>query len=104
VKKEERRQKTWYYIDELSILLITFASVFLSDAVNHITEFGFNGKASLTFEWVEILVAAMLSVVVYASVHSKFKYNDNAKPPYIKRASIAILQGIAWRTVVSWKG
>lgn len=101
---KKSKQQILYYIDELSILLITFISVFLSDAVEHVSINGFDGEAELSFEWIEIIIAALLSVVVYASIHSKFRYNDESKPPYIKRVSIAILQGIAWRAVVGWKG
>lgn len=101
--KELKRQRILYAIDEISILLLTFISVFLSDTVERFAT-GINGEPELPFSWARVMVSGLMAVVVYATIHSKFKYNDRQKPSWWKRASIAVLQGIAWRTIIGWGG
>ena len=108
-KKEEKKErsdtfkKVIYYIDEFSIFVFSIVSVVIADAVGQ----RIKGKMASTdvvfLDWLNIVISVFIAVISYGSTYTKFKYNDKEKPPYLKRASVVILQGIAWRTIVGWK-
>lgn len=101
-RKQDIRQRIIYYVDELSILLISVISVILSDAITKRAKGHFATVGDLSLDWLNLLISALLALLSYGMFNTKFKYNDNKKPPYYKRLSTSILNGIAWRTIIGY--
>jgi hypothetical protein len=103
-RKELRRKKAFYYLDEFSIFLFSVAAVIFADAIDQRIK-GRNASAEvILLDWLNVLISIFLAIITYGAVHTQFKYSDEDKAPYFKRASTALLQGIAWRSIVGWAG
>ena len=89
-----------YYIDEMSILLISLLAVIFADSFTKLTM----GKAvswkDFAIGWPRLIVSCFAALAFYGTIHTKWRYNDKAKPEWCKRAATAILQGVAWRTLI----
>jgi hypothetical protein len=101
-KKEDIKLRVIYYVDELSILLISVISVILSDAITKRARGKLATVGDLALDWLNLLISALLALLSYGMFNTKFKYNDNKKPPYYKRLSNSILNGIAWRAIIGY--
>ena len=97
----KKKAKVLYYIDEAIILLVTFLSVLLSEAVETYALKGSDVELP-QMNIAVIIVAGLASIVSYSFIHKTFKYKETDKAPRVKRIATAILQGIAWKTVVGW--
>jgi hypothetical protein len=101
-RKARRKAKVLYYIDEFSILLATLLAVVFSDAIATRASGGSATSGDILLDWVNMTISGILALVTYATLHTQFKFNDKKKPPYIKRLTTALSQGIAWRVVIGW--
>jgi hypothetical protein len=101
-KSSSTKQKVIWYIDEFAVLLLSILAVVGSDAVMKRAK-GQKVVADDVFtDWLNVGISALLAIVSYGTMYTKIRYNDSAKPPFIKRAANAILQGVAWRTIFGW--
>lgn len=102
-KKQLRRSKFIYYLDEFSILMFALAAVIISEAFIMRAK----GMAATTdviyLDWLNLIISAMLALISYGSLHTQWKYNDKSKPGYYKRVISAISTGVMWRTIMGWK-
>lgn len=94
------KPKTWYYIDELTILIFVLAGIVLSEAIAQRAKGQMATWDSIYVDTLNLIISALIALIAYSSMHIEFKYNDKQKPPYAKRAANAILSGIAWRTIM----
>jgi hypothetical protein len=101
---EHRKKKIMYYVDELSVFIICIIGVALSDTIQKISDGHLATANDIFLTWPQFLVSSLIAIMVYGGMYTKWKYNDENKPAWIKRASSALLQGVAWRTMVSLTG
>ena len=102
--KTRRRQLFWYYVDEFTILVFCLIGVMLSEGIR-VRAQGQKADLSLVyFDALNVIISGVLAIIGYGALHIQFKYNDRSKPPYIKRAANALMNGIAWRTIMGWTG
>jgi len=97
---ELRRKKVLYFIDELSIFIITTISVLFAEAYKEMARKGVASWSSVHLDGLTIMLASMSSVIIYGILHTQIRYSDKKKPPYFKRAASAILYGIAAQSVI----
>ena len=101
-KSPQNKQKILWYIDEFVVLVLSVLAVVGSDAVMKRAKGERVVAGDIFTDWLNVGVSALLAIVSYGTMYTKIKYNDSAKPPFIKRAANAILQGVAWRTIFGW--
>ena len=101
-KKKEIIQRIVYYLDEMSILFFSVVAVVFSDAITKRARGQLASIDDLALDWLNLLISALLALLTYGMLNTKFKYNDNKKPPYYKRLSNSILNGIAWRAIIGY--
>ena len=101
-KKILNWNKAWYYMDEFIVLVFAILGVLASHAVMKRTRGQSITLNDIFSDWVNFAISALLAIVSYGSMYTKVRYNDDAKPPFIKRAAAAFLQGVAYRSVISW--
>jgi len=89
-----------YYLDEFSIFAVVILSVLMSEAVEKMVKG--HPIANLGFDWVRVVPSFLVAVMVYGGIHTKWAPNDLSKPSWPKRASTAVAQGIAWRSIIGW--
>ena len=99
-KKVEKKRR--YYIEEFTILLVTLLSVVFSDAIMKRASGELATTNDILFDWVNLIVSGILAVVSYGTMFTQFQYSNKTKPPLIKRIATAIMNGIAWRTIIGW--
>jgi uncharacterized membrane protein len=97
---ELRRKKVIYFIDELSILIVTAFSVLLAEAYKEMMKKGISSWSMVHFDSLAVILASMSSIIIYGILHTKIQYSDKNKPPYLKRAATAILYGIAAQSII----
>ena len=95
-------KKVKYYFQEFFVLFMTFVGVVLSDAMAKRQSGEMATVKDVFWDWFNLVLSAVGALVCYGVTFTKFKYNDNAKPPLIKRGITAISLGIAWRTGLGW--
>jgi hypothetical protein len=100
-KKELKKYKIIYFVDELSIFLVSIAAVLLSDLVAMAVNRGISNVGDVFITWPQLLIASLITIITYGSMYTNFNYSDKSKPPWIKRAANGALQGIAWKSLVS---
>jgi hypothetical protein len=98
-KPSQNKQKIFWYIDEFIVLILSVAAVMASDAIMKKAKGGNIVAGDIFTDWLNVGISALLAIASYGTMYTKIKYNDSAKPPFIKRAANAILQGVAWRTI-----
>ena len=101
-KKALKKAKLLYYLDEISVLIITLLAVIFSDAISKRASGQVATSGDLLLDWVNLVISGILALVTYGTLHTQFVFNDKKKPPYIKRLTTALLQGIAWRSIIGW--
>ena len=101
-KKAIQRAKFIYYIDEFSVLVATLIAVVFSDAIGKRASGQVAVSGDLLLDWINLIISGILALVTYGTLHTQFVFNDKKKPPYIKRLTTALLQGIAWRSIIGW--
>ena len=101
-KKAMQKAKLIYYIDEFSILLATLIAVIFSDAIAKRASGMAATSGDLMLDWINLVISGILALVTYGTLHTQFVFNDKKKPPYIKRLTTALLQGVAWRSIIGW--
>lgn len=101
-QREYRRQRVWYTVDELSIFVVCIVAVVLAGAINQRLQ---GQRATLDAVWLDplnLLISLPLSLGAYGFAHSKFRFNDARKPPWWKRATIAVSYALSSTTLTSW--
>ncbi len=99
-QKAIRKAKRFYYLDELSILVFVLMGIVLSEAIAQRANGQMATWTSIYLDTLNLAISAIIALITYSSMHIEFKYNDKTKPSYIKRAANALLNGIAWRTIM----
>ena len=102
-KRKLRIAKIWYYVDEFSIFLIVLAGVVLSDAIQKRAQGQLAGTGDLFLDSFNLVISAIISITAYASINTRFKYNDKGKPRWITRVSTGLGLGVMWRTLQGLK-
>lgn len=102
LKKELSTKKRIYYFEEITILLVTLLSVVFSDAIMKRATGELATTNDILFDWVNLIISGILALVSYGTMFTQFTYTDKTKPPLIKRIATAIMNGIAWRTIIGW--
>ena len=88
-------KKFFHFLEEILTLGFTVVGVLLSDWISN------NNlkNATLNFSTTHIIIAVVISIMTYGAMYSDFRYEEEKKkPPFLKRAGNAIMQGVAWRT------
>jgi len=98
--KALKKAKLLYYIDEFSVLLATLVAVIFSDAMAKRASGQLATSGDLLLDWMNLVLSGILALITYGSLHTQFTFNDKKKPPLFKRLSTAVLQGIAWRSII----
>lgn len=96
-----RTKKFLYYLDEILVLLSSTVAVIFTDAIQKRAMGKQAGTGDIMLDWVNVIISAIMAIITYGSMYTKFKYNDESKPPLPKRVANAMLQGIAWQNIVS---
>ena len=96
----EKKQRVIYYIDEFIVLLFSIIGVIFSEVVNKKAKGLVIDTGDIALDWLNVLISSLLAIIVYSTMNIQFVYNDRAKPPLIKRVANALLQGIAWQSIV----
>jgi len=100
--KEATKKKILYYIDEIVVLFAAIAAIVLSEAIKKRMTGEVAQMSDVYFDWLNVAISSIIAIIVYSSMYIKFDPDFKDKPPLIKRMSNAILQGIAWQTIVTW--
>lgn len=98
--RRDRRRRVLYVLDEISMWLATTLAVLLSDAMKDMAKRGWTSWDHLHLNVLTVLVASLVSIISYGALHTKFKYNDARKPPYLQRLSTSLLYGFGWQNLV----
>lgn len=98
--KQEKKQRVLYYIDELVVLLFSIIGVVCSEVIGKKAKGEIVSSSDIPFDWFNMLISSLIAIIVYSSMNVQFVFNDNKKPPLVKRMANALLQGIAWQTIV----
>jgi len=100
--KKETKQKILYFLDEFVVLVSAIGAIMLSEAVQK----RISGERAMVgdvyFDWLNVVISGIIAIIVYSSMYIKWNPEFTDKPPLIKRMASAILQGIAWQSIVSW--
>lgn len=98
--KIEKKQRFIYYLDEFIVLVFSIIGVVFSEIIGKRASGEIVDISDPSLGWFNILISSLIAIIVYSSMNIQFTFNDNKKPPLIKRIANALLQGIAWRTIV----
>ena len=98
--KQERKQRIFYYVDEFVVLLFSIIGVVFSEVIGKRASGDIVNIGDVSLGWFNMLISSLIAIIVYSSMNIQFVYNDIVKPPLVKRISNALLQGIAWQTIV----
>lgn len=90
------REVVVHYLDEIFVLFFTFLGVMASDLITQKIK-GYD-ISHLHFSVGQIVISAVVSFLVYGKFYSALTPNEVKKPPYLKRITNALSQGMAWRT------
>jgi hypothetical protein len=96
---ETLKDKVIYWVDELSIFLVVIMAVIFADALVKRSQGHPAALADVFIDPLNLILSAVIGTIVYGSMVQSWKVRAD-KPPWPKRAASAILQGIAWRTLV----
>jgi len=96
---ENLKQRVIYWIDELSILLVVMLAVIFADALVKRAQGRPAALEDIFLDPLNLILSGVIGMIVYGSIVQSWKVRTE-KPPWPKRAAAAILQGIAWRTLV----
>lgn len=105
VKANEHKpaSKTIFYIEEGIVFLITIVAVIFSDLIERYTK-GHMRQWEFVFSWYKIVAASFIAIMVHGTMNSSFKYSDKGRPPFFKRAYQAVLNGVAWKSLIGLTG
>ena len=105
VKANEHKpaSKTIFYIEEGIVFLITIVAVIFSDLIEKYTK-GHMRQWEFVFSWYKIVAASFIAVMVHGTMNSSFKYSDKGRPLFFKRAYQAVLNGVAWKSLIGLTG
>lgn len=93
-------KKLVYFLDESIIFAVTVATVIFSEALLKALSTGVISASMQHVSWNKIIVASFVSIMIHGTTNNSFKYNDNDKPPMMKRIYQAVKEGVFWKTVV----
>jgi hypothetical protein len=102
-KLHKPENKTIFYIEECIVFLITIVAVIFSDLIERYTN-GHMRQWEFVFSWYKIVAASFIAIMVHGTMNSSFKYSDKGRPPFFKRAYQAVLNGVAWKSLIGLTG
>ena len=92
-----------YYLQEVITLFATAIAVLFAEAYKEMLRRGFATWSSVNLNIPTLILAVMISVITYGAMNSNFKFNEERKPPFLKRLASALLYGFAWQSLISGK-
>jgi hypothetical protein len=101
-KRLQRIDRLRYYLDEFSILVVLVGSILLSEPMAQWARDGRVQFRYLYWNWWNVLFGTVAALSLYGRLHTKWRFNDKAKPPWGTRVSTAIAYGVSWKTMTGW--
>ena len=93
-------KKFWYYFDEFLTLFFTFIGVLISSFIHEYNQGRLHPFKGTHLNWFTIGISAVISIISYGMFHTNLNYNEDKKPPLIKRLATALFHGISYRTLL----
>jgi hypothetical protein len=101
-QRARRKSLALYYLDEFSILVVLVGSILLSEPMGQWAQTGRVRVNHLYWDWWNLILASVVAISLYGKLHTVWKYNDNRKPAWGKRVSMAVAYGVSWKTMTGW--
>lgn len=98
----EKFKKFIYYVDEAIVFMVTVLSVMFSELLQTALTTGTVDFKNIETSLGKLLVSCFITIMIYGSMNSSFKYNDKDKPSMFKRIYVSCLQGIGWKTIIGF--
>ena len=107
--KKEFKAKLIFYFDECIVFLFMLVAIIASDIIHSYIKGKAISGSQLRLDPISIGIAVFIAIISYGRMYNSFNFKLSEsgellrKEPLIKRISEAILQGIAWKTIIDTK-